>query len=187
MQSRSIVLLASSSLPRVVASKCHYNNNYKLATTLSKGSHSILISNDSNILRQQLHYSSSNTTTTTTVKNNASTSSTNSFANSNSMLNQTGTIGNELNHRNNNNTSATTSTTTTSSSQIQNNSLKLSSIPSRINYQILRENNNPSGINHQEGSRTRFKWDGQPKTVLIVKKHKDKRITLWLNTIATYV
>ncbi|EGC34248.1 hypothetical protein DICPUDRAFT_18795, partial [Dictyostelium purpureum] len=48
------------------------------------------------------------------------------------------------------------------------------------------ENNNPT-VDHQEGSRTRFQWLETPKTVLIVKKHKDKKTTMWLNTMAAWL
>ncbi|KYQ91192.1 NAD+ kinase family protein [Tieghemostelium lacteum] len=37
------------------------------------------------------------------------------------------------------------------------------------------------------GSRTRFQWIEQPKTVLIIKKHKDKKTTMWLNTISQWL
>ncbi|KAK5574998.1 hypothetical protein RB653_010253 [Dictyostelium firmibasis] len=97
---------------------------------------------------------------------------------------KTTTSTNNVNNNNNNN------------NHINNNHIKslLSTIPNKVEYRIKRENNNPDSRNvnnnidqNQEGSRTRFQWLQKPKTVLIIKKHKDKKTSAWLNTIASWL
>ncbi|GAM26457.1 hypothetical protein SAMD00019534_096310, partial [Acytostelium subglobosum LB1] len=119
----------------------------------------------------------STTSTTSTTKRRYSAASSNS---NNSNSNNTNHSHHGQHHH--------TQQTAGASQQVTHPALvKLSEMPQRINYQISRENNNPVGINRQEGSRTRFTWKGLPRTVLIVKKHKDKRTAMWLHTIALWL
>ncbi|KAF2078113.1 hypothetical protein CYY_000584 [Polysphondylium violaceum] len=91
-----------------------------------------------------------------------------------------------------NNRSISSSSSNTNNSQSNNNIdsrliTPLQLLSNKVEYKIVRETNNPNSSQQQEGSRTRFKWIQKPKTVLIIKKHKDKKTTTFLNTIASFL
>ncbi|KAM9971576.1 hypothetical protein ACTFIW_011558 [Dictyostelium discoideum] len=139
------------------------SNSFKLINKV-KNISSLINNNQRYFLSGIPNSSKSTTTTSTTPTNNV-----NNNNNSNSNNNNSSHINNHIKNL-------------------------LSTIPNKVEYRIKRENNNPDSRNvnnnidqNQEGSRTRFQWLQKPKTVLIIKKHKDKKTSAWLNKMASWL